>query len=105
MFKRMKEFIDKNDLLYSSQYRFCKRHLTQHATLDIVNAIQTNINQGLYSCGISIDLKKAFDTVDHNILLNKLHQYGFQGIINDRFASYQKNCLQTTQANRSKFIK
>ena len=57
MFKRMKEFIDKNELLYSSQYGFRKGHSTQHAILDIVNTIQTNMNQGLYSCGIFIDLK------------------------------------------------
>ena len=38
---------------------------TQHAILDIVNTIQNNIDKRLYSCGIFIDLKKAFDTVDH----------------------------------------
>ena len=111
MFKRMKEFIDKNDLLYSSQYGFRKEQSTQHALLDIVNTIQTNMNQGrsipredegfilscLYLCGIFIDLKKAFGTVDHDILLNKLHHYGFRGIINDWFASCLKNRLQTTQ--------
>ena len=65
MFKRMKEFIDKNDLIYSSQYGFRKGRSTQCAILDIVNAIQTNMYQGL----CFIDLKKAFDTVDHDILL------------------------------------
>ena len=55
------------------------------------------MNQGLYSCGIFIDLKKAFDTVDHDIMVNKLHHYGFRGIIHDWFASYLKNRLQTTQ--------
>ena len=53
----------------------------------------------LFSCGVFIDLRKAFDTVDHNILLNKLHHYGIRGIINTWFASYLKGREQTTEIN------
>ena len=81
MYKRIIDFIEKNDLLYTSQYGFRKGHLTQHAILDIVNTIQTNMSEGLFSCGIFIDIKKAFGTVDHDILLSKLHHYGFHGIL------------------------
>ena len=97
MYKRIIEFIEKNDLLYTSHYGFRKEHSTQHAILDIVNTIQTNMSQGLFSCGIFIDVKKAFDTVDHDILLSKLHHYGFRGIINEWFASYLINRMPTTQ--------
>ena len=55
------------------------------------------MNQRLLSCGVFIDLKKAFDTVDHDILLDKLNYDGFLGIINDWFSSYLKNRMQTTQ--------
>ena len=82
-------FIENHDLLYSSQYGFCKRRSTQHAILDIVNAIPTNVSQRLLSCGVFIDLKKAFDTVNRHILLNKLNHYGFRRIVNDWFSSYQ----------------
>ena len=100
MYKRMTSYIEKNNLLYPSQYGFRKGHSTQHAILDIINDIQTNMNQRLLSCGIFIDLKKAFDTVDHEILLNKLNHYGFRGIINDWFSSYLKNRTQTTQVGQ-----
>ena len=68
IYVRMSSFIDKHDLLYTAQYGFRKSHSTQHAILDIVNTIQSNMDKGYYSCGIFIDLKKAFDTVNHNIL-------------------------------------
>ena len=56
--------------------------------LDIVNSIQSNINQGLFSSGVFIDFKKASDIVDHNILLDKLSHYAFRGINKDWFSSY-----------------
>ena len=100
MYKKMTCYIEKHNLLYPSQYGFRKGHSTQHAILDIINDIQANMNQRLLSCGVFIDLKKAFDTVDHEILLNKLNHYGFRGIINDWFSSYLNNRTQTTQVGQ-----
>ena len=98
MYTRMMNYIEKHNLIYSSQYGFRKEHSTQHAILDIVDAIQANMNQALYSCGVCLlTSKKAFDTVDHTILLDKLNFYGFRGLINQQFSSYLNNCTQTTQ--------
>ena len=86
IYNRLTSYIKKHELLYSAQYGFRKGHSTQHTILDIVNDIQTNMNERLISCGVFIDLKKAFDTVDHDILLDTLNRYGFRGIINVWFS-------------------
>ena len=88
IFNRMESFIEKNNLFSPFQYGFRKAKLTQHAILDIVNTIQTNMDKHLFSCGVFIDLKKAFDIVDHKSLLDKFYHYGFRGIKNKWFLSY-----------------
>ena len=97
MYSKMIYFIEENRLLYQAQYGFRKSHSTQHAILDITNTIRTNVDKRLFSCGIFTDLKKAFDTVNHGILLNKLEHCSFCGIINDWFSSYLSNKTQTTE--------
>ena len=96
IFKRMESFIGQNNLLSPSQYDFRKTLSAQYAILDIVCTIQTNMDKRLFSCGALIDLKKAFDTIDHKILLHKLDHYGFRGVINKWF-SYLQGRIQTTQ--------
>lgn len=89
MYNRLKQFMNKHDILYNYQYGFRERCSTEHAILDIVNRIQLNMDKGMFSCGVFIDLQKAFDTVDHYILLRKLAHCGIRGIINDWFWTTQ----------------
>ena len=91
----MRDFIEKHSLLYSSQYGFRQAHSTQHAILDMVETIQTNKDKKLFSCGVFIDLKKGFDTVNHTILLDKINYYDFR--VNQWFCSYLSNRRQTTE--------
>ena len=56
--------------------------------IDLVDKISTAIENGECTIGIFLDRAKAFDTVNHKILLTKLHHYGIRGICNDWFANY-----------------
>ena len=100
MYKIMLHFINAKNILFSAQYGFREGFSTEHAIVDIVRAIQSNMDKRLFTCGIFVDLKKAFDTVNHQILLNKLNHYGFRGIINNWFESFLCNRSQTLEINK-----
>ena len=102
VFKRLKSFIDERKIICSSQYGFRQGHSMEHTILEIVNAIQSNVDAGKFSRGVFVDLEKAFNTVDHSILLQNLAHYGFRGLINDWFRSYlQERAQVTVVGNRS----
>ena len=61
---------------------------TGHSLVEITEEIKESIDEGKFGCGIFIDLKKAFDTVNHQILLRKLEHYGIRGSILKWFESY-----------------
>ena len=70
--------------------------------IHVTDKIRHEIDKGNYAFGIFVDLQKAFDTVDHHILLKKLEYYGFRGISNKWFASYLSNRKQFVSINGNK---
>ena len=100
MHKRFVNFIEKHNLIDNAQHGFRTGFSTNHAILDIISSIQSNMDKKRFSCAVFIDLKKAFDTVDHSILLKKLYIYGVRGIVNDWFKSYLLNRTQITEIDR-----
>jgi hypothetical protein len=95
---RLYNFFKSFNLFYEHQYGFLPKHSTEEAVHHLHNAIVDNIENQLCTIGVFIDLSKAFDTIDHNLLLKKLKIYGVRGnalkllesYINDRyqFVSY-----------------
>ena len=76
MYNRIELFLSEFDTIYRIQFGIRKQHSTEHALLSIVEEIRKNLDNGILSCGVFIDLEKAFNTVNHNILLSKLDHYG-----------------------------
>ena len=76
-----------------------KNNSTTNALIQITEKIKESIDNGKYGCGIFIDLRKAFDTVNHEILLNKLEHYGTRDSMLDWFRSYLKDRKQCVSIN------
>ena len=80
---------------------FRPKYSTLHALLDITNSALDNIEKKLYTGLVFLDLTKAFDAVNHSILLHKLEHYGMRGIVNNFFGSFLTNRNQYVTINNS----
>ena len=91
------EFFKKHKILYKHQYGFRKGHSTSHPLIHFLDKIYNSLNKNNaeYTLGVFLDLKKAFDTVDFEILLKKMEHYGFKGISNLWFKNYLYGRLQS----------
>jgi hypothetical protein len=99
MSTRVECFLDSKDIMYNLQFGFRKKHSTNHALLSIIESIRSNLDKKTYSCGVFVDLEKAFDTVNHKILIAKLEHIGIRGVANQWIESYLKNRTQSVKLN------
>ena len=88
MFKRVYEFLESNKCIYKLQFGFRAKHSTNHTLVNITETIREALDSKRIAGGVFVDLQKAFDTVNHEILLQKLGYYGIRGTVNDWFVSY-----------------
>ena len=99
LYDRMYNYLEDKKLITPNQYGFWPKFSTSLALSDICTEILTNIDSKKTICTIFLDLAKAFDIVDHSILLKKLHLYGFRGIPLQLLKSYLTNRKQYTVVN------
>ena len=91
---RVYAFLEEFKCIYSLQFGFRKKHSTNHALIQITETIRQALDDKKMACGVFVDLQKAFDTVNHDILIAKLEHYGIRGTANMWFSSYLKNRSQ-----------
>ena len=92
-------YLVQNKLIYDKQFGFRSNYSTNHAIISITENIRSLVDAGLFVCGVFVDLEKAFDTVNHEILCEKLKYYGLRGNINDLIKSYLHNRQQFVSIN------
>jgi len=99
--KQMCGFIEKNKILYDLQFGFRKNHNTTQPLILFLDKIYTALNKDNpeYTIAVFLDLKKAFDTTSHTILIDKLKHYGFRGTANIWFSNYLNNRKQVVSIN------
>ena len=99
--KYLLAFLDSNNTLYKFLFGFRKKYSTSHAIISIVERINTALNAGKHVADVFLDFRKAYDTVNHKILLKKMHAYGIRGNILDWFKNYLNNREQFTSINNT----
>ena len=99
MYKRVSQFLTENNIIYDLQFGFRQNFSTAHALINLTENIRQALDEGYIGCGIFVDLQKAFDTVDHEIILAKLDHYGVCGVSNEWFRSYLSDHQQYVSTN------
>ena len=96
---RLNNFLRKNKILFSYQFGFPNNYSTDHALISLTEMIRNALDNTNFACGVFIDLQKAFDTVNHDILLSKLNHYSIRGVVFDWFKSYLSDRTLGRQSN------
>lgn len=101
IYKRLTNFLNSCNILTKCQFGFRKNHSTALATAELNENMLKNLDDKVYTCGIFLDLSKAFDSVSHNIIIHKLEYYGIRGNTLKLLTNYLTNRQQYTVVQNS----
>ena len=99
---RLSVFLSTNNILYEKQFDFQNQHSTNHALIEITEKIKQGCDSGKFACGVFLDFQKAFDTVDHDMVLKKLEHYGICDKSNKWLRSFLEGGKQHTTINKTR---
>ena len=104
MYNRVYNHLGSKGLLYKKQFGFQRNNSAEHAILQLTRGVTSSFEKGEYTLGVFIDLSKAFNTVDHQILIKKLQYYGIGCTALEWFKSYfsnRKQCISSQDISES----
>ena len=99
MITRLTTYLDLHEIIYSNQFGFRPGYSTTCSLINITEKIRNTLDNNKYGCGVFIDFRKAFDTVNHSILLQKLDHYGICDVAYSWFKSYLTDRRQYVHLN------
>ena len=91
VYQRTYCFMEKTGQIYNSQYGFRSQHSCESAVAELASEIIKGQQNDMYTLALFLDLSKAFDTLEHKVLLDKMYRYGIRGISLNWFKSYLEN--------------
>ena len=101
IYKRVYQFLEKTGQIYPSQYGFRTSHSCENEVCELLSTIIKGKEQGLYTISLFLDLSKAFDSLEHEMMLKKLESYGIHGNVLEWFKSYLTGRLIRTKCHIS----
>ena len=91
MYRRLYKFLEEKSILYPSQYGFCSKRSCEQAVIQLTGYVLQAMNHCEHVASVFLDLSKAFDTLDHKILIEKLERYGIRGVVRAWFEDYLRD--------------
>ena len=92
--------MNQNKCHFNYQFGFRNHHSTNHALISTTEKIRKALGEGKFACGVFLDFQKAFDTVNHKILISKLEHYGIRGLPLHLFQNYLEKRTQFVEINK-----
>ena len=94
MCARLDSYLKSNNILCTNQFGFCKNSNTSHAIIEFLYYVYSSLDKKQSTIALYLDFSKAFDTVNHEILMSKLQHNGIRGVMQSWFKSYLSNRKQ-----------